>query len=94
MVALVGRPLRWAAAAIASQSSESALVQNRSSWTRSENTSAPPPGNDSSPASRRSAKTSSMGLRATLWIWAISIMVKALRWASGRAAFIARSRSR
>ena len=94
MVALVGSPARWAAAAMRSQSSLSDLVQKRSSWTRSLKTSAPPPGIDSSPASFRSASTSSRGRLAMRWIWASSIIVKALRCAWGLASFIARSKSR
>ena len=78
---------------MASHVSESILDGKSSRRTRSEKTSAPPPGSASRPASRKAAKQSLQESEDRFDIWSISTAVKALTRISGPTVFIALRRS-
>ena len=80
MVAVVLMPRRWAARMICSHSSDVVFFGEMILRTRSTRISAPPPGSESSPASRSRESVSddvSRALRAMCWI---SLGESACRW--------------
>ncbi len=83
-------PRRWASRITSSHWSASALPLMTLSRVSLAKISAPPPGIESRPASRSSARTFSTLMRYRRWKKNTSTAVKAFTWMSGRAFLIPR----